>query len=297
MNPSTLIFTDIAFPAVALIALAVVGALVFGAVHWRRSTDTLRGHLRDAAADSPGPPFDDASLGGLPPPVARYLRYALRPGQPRVTHARIASRGEFRRGEAADAWIPFKADQDFTGVRPGFVWDARMRMAPGIAIRVVDAYVGGAGTMRAAVAGLVTVMDAPQSETLARGELMRWLAETPWLPTALLPGGRVAWSSLDETSARATVVDGTTRVSADFHFGREGEVLEVFVPDRPREVDGGYVPTPWSGRFCSYHEMDGMRIPREALVQWHLPGGEQPYWRGRITDARYETALAGGPAR
>jgi hypothetical protein len=143
--------------------------------------------------------------------------------------------------------------------------------------------------MRAAVAGVVSVMEAAPTPVLATAELARWLAETPWLPTALLPGGCVAWTPLDDDSARATVEDRGLRVSADFHFGPEGEVSEVFVAERPREVDGAYVTTPWSGRFDAYEERDGVRIPGEAEVLWHLSGGELPYWRGKVTGARYET--------
>jgi hypothetical protein len=291
VNPSTLIITNVAVPAVALIALGVGLLLVLGSLQWRRSTDALRARLVGGAEAPSGPPFGQASLDTLPPPVARYLRFALVEGQPRVRTARLASQGEFRRSEGADAWIPFKAEQLFTAARPGFVWDARMRVAPGVAIRVVDAYVDGSGTMRAAVAGIVSVVDAPDTPVLAAGELMRWLAETPWLPTALLPGGCVQWTPLDDDSARATVEDGGLEVSADFRFGPEGEVREVFFAERPRDVDGTHVPTPWSGRFGAYEERSGMRIPGEGVVQWHLPGGELPYWRGRITAARYETGV------
>lgn len=287
MNPSTMIFTDIAFPAVLLIALALVGFLVFGAFSWRQSTDALRARLTDGG----GVPRDDLvgadHLDELPAPVARYLRFALTEGRGAVACARLTSEGEFRRGEAADAWIDFRADQLFSTARPGFVWDARMRIAPGVGIRVLDAYVDGAGTMKAAVAGLITVVDAPNTLLLAAGELARWLAETPWFPMALLPGGAVEWTPIDETSARATVRDGQVTASAEFRFGVGGEVEEVFVADRPRDVDGTFVPTPWSGRFKSYEEQDGVRIPREAVVQWHLSGGELPYWRGRITGAVY----------
>lgn len=289
MNPSTLIITDVAVPAVGLIALGVGLVLVFGFLQWRHATDALRARLVDGAEASPGPPFEQASVDALPPPVARYLRFALPDGQPRVVTARLTQQGQFRRGAAPDAWMPFRARQLFTAARPGFVWDARMRMAPAIAIHVVDAYVGGSGTLKAAVAGIFSVADAPDTEVLATGELMRWLAETPWLPTALLPGGCVEWTPLDDDSARATVKDGGLQVSADFRFGADGEVREVFLAERPRDIDGAYVSTPWSGRFWAYEERGGMRVPGEGVVQWHLPGGELPYWRGKITAARYET--------
>jgi hypothetical protein len=31
-----------------------------------------------------------------------------------------------------------------------------------------------------------------------------------------------------------------------------------------------------------------MRIPLEGEVAWMLPEGQEPYWRGRITNLTYE---------
>jgi hypothetical protein len=34
----------------------------------------------------------------------------------------------------------------------------------------------------------------------------------------------------------------------------------------------------------------GVRIPIEAEVEWVLPGGPYPYWRGEMTSIDYEFA-------
>jgi hypothetical protein len=38
--------------------------------------------------------------------------------------------------------------------RPGFDWDARVAIMPGVPVRVHDAYIAGRGTLHAAVFGL-----------------------------------------------------------------------------------------------------------------------------------------------
>jgi hypothetical protein len=48
------------------------------------------------------------------------------------------------------------------------------------------------------------------------------------------------------------------------------------------------IPTPWEGRWSRYDLRDGMRIPLEGEVAWMLPEGQEPYWRGRITNLTYE---------
>jgi len=70
----------------------------------------------------------------------------------------------------------------------------------------------------------------------------------------------------------------------------EGLIETVRAEARGRTVGGQIVPTPWHGRFWSYEERDGMRVPLEGEVAWLLPEGPKPYWRGRITELVYEPA-------
>lgn len=41
--------------------------------------------------------------------------------------------------------------------------------------------------------------------------------------------------------------------------------------------------------------MDGVRIPRAGEVEWILPEGRLPYWRGRVGGVEYDRA--GRPVR
>jgi len=106
------------------------------------------------------------------------------------------------------------------------------------------------------------------------------LAESVWLPTALLPGGGVTWEPIDDNAARATLADSGISVSLDFRFNEKGEIVSVYTPARYRDVDGK--PTPWEGHFRGYERMDGVMVPREGEVAWILPEGRLSYWRERI---------------
>ena len=86
-------------------------------------------------------------------------------------------------------------------------------MLPGIKVHVVDSYIAGKGLVRAAMLGLFTA-DMVGGGVMARGEFMRFFAETPWYPTALLPSQGVQWAAVDGTSANATIVDGSDRDAA-----------------------------------------------------------------------------------
>jgi hypothetical protein len=171
--------------------------------------------------------------------------------------------------------------------RPGFDWDARIAMGLGLSARVHDAYALGEGLLHAELLGW-TLADQRATRELALGELQRFLAEAPWMPTLLLPGQNVGWEEIDDASARATLADGATIAMLDFHFGDDGLIDRVSAAERYRLIDGRPVATPWEGRFWNYAERGGMRIPLDGEVAWMLPGGPLPYWRGHLESIAYD---------
>ena len=98
------------------------------------------------------------------------------------------------------------------------MWDARIRMFPLATVRIFDAYAGGEGVLGANLFGAVPVARAGPNPRMNEAELQRYLSETPWYPTALLPAAGIAWDGIDDRRARATVEDGSVSASAVFHF-------------------------------------------------------------------------------
>lgn len=267
-----------------LIVVAFVLSVWIGFVLWNRKTSQFIEKLVHAPRHE-AKTINFKDFRELPPPVERYFRYVLKEGQLLVRSARIIQAGGFRRG---NRWSQFKAEQYFSAQPPGFVWDAVISMAPLLKVRVRDAYLEGHGSMQAKVLGLVSVVDESGKAELNAGALQRYLAEAVWFPTALLPGGSVKWSAIDDHRALATLTDSGTTVSLEFHFNDIGEITGVFTPGRNRDADGKYVLTPWKGNFGRYKEIEGMRIPMEGEVEWQLPGGSFPYWKGRIVEVKYD---------
>ena len=173
--------------------------------------------------------------------------------------------------------------------RPGFDWDGRIAIMPGVTVCVHDAYIAGEGRLHAALFGLVSLANIRGTPELAHGELMRFLAEAAWYQTALLPSQGVQWSALDDTSAKATLRDGGTAPTLLFRFNKEGLAESVRADARGRAVAGTMIPTLWECRCSKYELRNGMRIPTEGEAAWLLPEGPKPYWRGRITHLAYES--------
>lgn len=226
---------------------------------------------RVAAAD-----FEDC-----PAPVRRYFETVLEPGRPHVARVRVEQRGQFRLGDADSAWKPLRATQRFTVDPPGLVWDATVRIAPFLPVRVTDWFVDGRGGLRARLLSAVTVAQAGPSPELDEGELLRYLAEAVWFPTALLPAAGVEWAGIDERTARATLVHEGTRASLVFHFDEAGYVTRV-TGDRYRMTDDGGEQTPWVGEFDDYESRNGTVVPTTASVAWVLPTGRLEYFRGEL---------------
>jgi hypothetical protein len=274
-------------------AFLVAGAMAGGAAavataggrNWKRTTSRAVERLESAV--SPERTGFVRSPDGLPPPVARYFDFALTSGRPYIRSARIEHAGRFRVGGLKAGWSPFRSVQHFTADPPGFVWDASIRMAPLLSVRVRDSYVRGRGAMLGKLAGAVSVVDQQGTPELAAGALNRWLAEAVWFPTALLPRPGLAWQAVDDSTARATFTDSGNAVSMDCHFADDGRILRIAAL-RYRDVDGDGVPTPWEVELGEYTEVDGMRIPSRAKVAWLLPEGRLSYWRARIEAAEYE---------
>lgn len=251
--------------------------------------ETLRSQLEAGRRPVQPDRCDPRELTGLPEPVQRYFRAALQPGQRMLAAATLDHAGTFNMSERGERWLEFTSSQRVVLARPGFDWDARIRLLPGLAFRVHDAYVAGEGILHARLLGL-PIVNLHGTPELARGELMRFLAEAAWYPTALLPSQGVQWTTVDDRSARATIADGGTRVSLTFGFGTDGLIESVRAEDRGRTVAGKVVPTPWEGRWTDFAERGGMQVPLEGEVAWILPDGRKPYWRGRVTRLEYEHA-------
>ena len=255
---------------------------------WNRGTSRLIDRMTSLADRSHrGAPtvYDPArELPGLPAPVRRYFEFALTPGQPMIAHARVVQRGEF--STDGIRWSPFTARQEFTTRPPGFVWDANIEMMPLAAVHVRDSYVNGVGTVRAKAAVVVSVANETGTQGMARGSLSRYLAEATWIPTALLPSGGVRWSAIDDSTARATITDGTATVSLDVHFAPRGEIVRM-TGIRERDVGGSLAPTPWVTYARDYVRIDGMMVPLSGEAEWVLDGRHISYFRGRL-DPRYE---------
>jgi hypothetical protein len=284
----------VAWTAIVFGALfaALLSLGTYGRYCWAKATQVLLSQLEAARVPASSSRYSVDEIRGLPAPVQRYFRAVLRDGQPIVTGATVRHTGTFNvtAFSSRPMWFPFTSEQNVETRRPGFVWNARMELLPGIAIHVHDAYVAGIGTLHPAVLGLFSLTHQNGSGDIARGELMRYMMEATWYPTALLPSQGTTWVAVDDVSADATMVDGDIRMTMRYTFDAAGLVTTIVAASRGALVDGKVVMLPWEGRMSNYQEREGMRVPLTGEAAWLGSDGRKPYWRGTITSLVYAFA-------
>lgn len=179
-------------------------------------------------------------------------------------------------------WVPFTAEQLIDAGEVGFVWHARVRMAPLVTAVVEDAFEAGKGRLDAKIWGLIPVAHG-RGPDIDRGEAERYLAELPWCPLALLRNPDLRFRANEDGSVRVEVFDAETFV--DLSFDEAGDIVGSRSTTRSR----GDVVQPWVGSFADYRDFGGVRAPSRGRVWWETPEGPFVYWEGEITELGFRT--------
>ena len=266
-------------------SVAVAAGLVaFGSARWGSATQTQTALLEAARLPAPAGRYNASEIEGLPEPVQRYFRAVLKDGQPLIAAATFELAGTINMSETSENWKPFTSWQRAVVHRPGFLWNGRVSMLPGLTAHVHDSYIAGVGTLHAAMLGLFTVAQVRGGGEIARGELMRYFAEMVWYPTALLPSQGVTWVGVDDLSANATLVDGPISLTLLFRFDDAGLITSVHADARGSGVGKDMVMLPWDCTLSNYQLRDGMMVPTRGEV---AKGGKS-YFVGDLTSLVYE---------
>ncbi|MEP6876786.1 MAG: DUF6544 family protein [Burkholderiales bacterium] len=273
---------------VGLAVAAGFGLIALGSSRWRASTQVQMARLEAARVPAPAGRYDAGEIESLPAPVQRYFRAVLNDGQHFIAAATFEFVGTINMSATGEQWKPFTSSQRAVTHRPGFLWNGRVAMLPGLAARVHDSYIAGRGTLHAAMLGLLTVAEVQGEGEIARGELMRYFAEMAWYPTALLPSQGVRWEAVDDRSANATLVDGPITLTLLFRFDEGGLIASVHADARGAGVGKDMVMLPWDCSVSNYQRRDGMMVPTRGEAAWLRPEGRKPYFVGTLTSLVYE---------
>ena len=215
----------------------------------------------------------------LPTAAQRWLDRAFPEGRQVPTAVRIGQEGSM---EIRGRWAPFTATGIYQAMPLSFDWRARLRLLPGVWIVAEDGQRAGQGWGRARLWGILPMGERTGAEVM-RSQLVRNLAELPWLPPFALVDAGLTWIDVGASEFQVRYhVDGQ-EAAVHFSVDDQGDVTRAYSPSRPYDVPDGYAEAPWYYEFSEHREMGGMRIPTAANAAFEKRDGLWEYLRLKIT--------------
>ncbi len=215
-------------------------------------------------------------------PAAVYdlaMRLGVKPDERRDT-VRLTQTGRMKRSLDSPSWMHFTATQTISTQACAFNWQAKF--GPLGMVTVQDALECGKACLDIKAFGLIPITRAVPTPALVRGELMRYLAELPWAPTAILLNATLRWRQDAPDTLVVSAGTGETTSDVILSLDSSGRIAGAFAPDRPRSASAPHLPTPWRGRFSGYTLHASHWIPFAGEVAWEINGKPQLYWQGKL---------------
>lgn len=262
--------------ALRIAAGAVASAGLGGLVARRRFADRLDALDRQLADAQPAMP---EARGDLPLEVASL---ATQLGVSADIPTRYV---DFR--QTGTMWMKpgggpqrFTARQRIGTSNTGFVWRAQIGQLGHIT--VVDSFVDGRGLLEARLFGIARVARIDGTPAINQGELLRYLAELPFNPDAILFDHELEWTIEGPHLIKVATGGGDAR--AEIRFGLDDSGLVETARAASRAYDNIGKRYPWKGRFWDYQRVCGRLLPMQAEVAWEIDGVDFIYWRGLMRD-------------
>lgn len=217
------------------------------------------------------------------PCAARELALRLGASPARVVgRVSLGQSGRMKLRLNTDGWLPFTARETMEITSCAFSW--RARFWPMGYLTVIDTLVAGEGRMDVTALGVFPLIRARSSAALTKGERLRYLAELPYAPDAMLHNPELEWRAAGPDRLAVATGRGEDRAEVTFSLDPEGRIGSVRAEDRPRSATTPTLPTPWEGEFADYRLCRGRWVPFAGKVAWVIDGQRNPYWQGTLTD-------------
>jgi len=221
--------------------------------------------------------FYQQQLDSLPEPVQRYFKHVLKDGQPYVSYVRLKHNGQFKTNLTKD-WVNIVGEQYFTTEKPGFIWKGKTAM-----FVARDMYLADEGRLIATILSTINVVDIHGKQQYDESELLRWLGESGWFPTNLLPSEKLKWTAIDNSSAKLSFDYNGLSLYYIVHFNSANEISEM---ETKRYMNEKRLET-WIVKPNNYEERSGIIIPMQAEVFWRLKEGDFSYAKFKVTEIEY----------
>lgn len=255
----------------------------------RTFENDLKAHFQPS--DGSEKVFTKEDISHLPDPVQRYIEYCGFIGKPVPMNAAVVWADSHIKMAPDKNWMKLKTIQ-FNSVEDPFrIAYMKARMFGVFPFDGRDMYSGGQGHMYGKVANLITVFDEKEPE-IAQSALLIILAEALLVPGYAL-ADYISWEPIDDYSAKARMVHKGIDVSGIFYFNETGEMTRFETGDRYYlHPEKGNELTSFSAEVGNYKKQGDLKIPGSLLAVWHLNSGRYEYWKGNISEIKYNISIA-----
>jgi len=229
---------------------------------FKKEVKTLFAQSKDISTQK----FYYQQLTSLPEPVQKYFKLVLKDEQSYISYVGIKHDGQFKTG-LDKGWVNITGEQYFTTDKPGFIWKGVTSM-----FTARDMFIEDKGRLIVSLFSLYNIVDV-KGEQYNQGELLRWLAESVWFPTNLLPGERVQWFPVDAQTAKLTFNYNGLSLYFITSFNAVGEIIQM---ETKRYMDEKRLET-WIIKAGNYKKLNGVIVPTTAEAMWRLEKGDFSY--------------------
>lgn len=145
-----------------------------------------------------------------------------------------------------------------------------------------DMFIAGKGRLVVSLFSLFNIVDG-KGDKYNQGELLRWLSESIWFPTNLLPSEKLQWSPIDSQTAKLTFIYNELSLFYIVTFNEIGEITQL---ETKRYMDEKNLET-WMIKLSNYKELNEIIVPTTAEAMWILQKGNYSYAKFNLTELVY----------
>jgi hypothetical protein len=278
-----MVWKDAKWGTIANFLILVVALLSF--TTWRFE-QKFKGDVKRLFLQTPSDVklITETDLHHLPQPVQQYLRYCGVVGTPYPHNMYVKFAGEMRSRERD--WFSFTSEQYNFFDKPSRLFFMKGKMF-GLTVPGYHRYENQKALMHIKLFGLIDVVNIDGPE-ITKGETVTVFNDMCLMAPGFLIDKRIAWEPMNDTTAKATLTNGTIKVSAVLYFNQQGQLIDFISNDRYETNSKQWLP--FSTPVSEYKTLNNMNLISYGEAVWHYPDSAFVYGKFRTKKIEYNVS-------
>ncbi|MCF8260630.1 MAG: hypothetical protein K9J12_07650 [Melioribacteraceae bacterium] len=222
----------------------------------------------------------------LPLPVRRYLLTKNIDPTKQIQTMRMKQEGRYKLRFNKE-YLDMTAELYVDYGDKEFIWFANVTQTKPFFTTVIDNYFKSqGGRARTKLMAIVRTRD-DIGISVNKANMLQMLADLMWNPSFLLSSS-ISWDSIDDFSARCTLMDEFTNVAATFFFDTDNELVRIEA-QRPEGTKEDFKRRLWEVRVLEHGNFDGNILPYRVEYVYFAGENEYPYMEIKVNELEYNS--------